>query len=98
MMPKTAGQNSGNRVSTMRGGGGTNTRRTNLNGNEGNDDLLEAFCMPARDGLLEELEHVLEDFHARVQEVDALRDLEVAAGGIIQRLQIGVGLCGRVCT
>ena len=35
--------------------------------------------MPARDRLLEQLQHVLQDLHARVEQVDALWDLEVAS-------------------
>lgn len=46
--------------------------------------------MPTRDRLLEQLQHVLQDLHARVEEVDALRDLEVAPRRVVQRLQVGV--------
>ena len=42
--------------------------------------------MAARDGLLEELEHVLQDLDARVEQVDPLRDLEVAPRSVVERL------------
>ena len=60
--------------------------RTDLDGNERDDDLLEAFGVPARDRLLEQLQHVLQDLHARVEQVDALRDLEVAPRRVVERL------------
>lgn len=50
--------------------------------------------MPGRDGLLEELEHVLQDLDARVEQVDALRDLEVAPRRVVQRLEVRVRLSG----
>ena len=57
--------------------------RTDLDGNERDDDLLQAFGVPARDRLLEQLQHVLQDLHARVEQVDALRDLEVAPRRVV---------------
>lgn len=48
--------------------------------------------MAGGDGLLEELEHVLQDLDARVEQVDALRDLEVPARGVVQGLQVRVRL------
>lgn len=68
------------------------TGRTDLDGDERDDDLLEALRVAGGDGLLEELEHVLEDLDARVEQVDALRDLEVAPCGVVQRLQVRVRL------
>ena len=50
--------------------------------------------MAGGDGLLEELEHVLEDLDARVEQVDPLRDLEVASRGFVERLEVGVRLPG----
>lgn len=34
---------------------------TNLNADQSNDDLLKTLCVPARDGFLEELKHILKD-------------------------------------
>ena len=63
---------------------------TDLDRNERNDDLLEALSMVAGDSLLEELEHVLEDLDARVEQVDPLRDLEVASRSFVEWLEVGV--------
>lgn len=52
--------------------------------------------MAARDGLLEELEHVLQDLDARVEQVDPLRDLEVTPCGVIEWLQVRVRLSRQV--
>ena len=57
--------------------------RTDLDRNERDDDLLEALGVAGGDGLLEELEHVLEDLDARVEQVDPLRDLEVAPRRVV---------------
>ena len=60
--------------------------RTDLDGNERDDDLLEALRMAARDGLFEELEHVLQDLDARIEQVDPLWDLEVTPRSVVERL------------
>ena len=69
--------------------------RTDLDGNERDDDLLEALRVPGGDGLLEKLEHVLEDLDARVEQIDALWDLEIGPRGVVERLQVRVRLCRR---
>ena len=53
--------------------------------------------MAAGDGLLEELEHVLQDLDARVEQVEALRELEVRARGVVERLQVRVRLACTTC-
>lgn len=62
---------------------GRERAHTDLDANERDDDLLEALRVAGGDGLLEELEHVLQDLDARVEQVDALRDLEVPARGVV---------------
>ena len=69
--------------------------RTDLDGNERDDDLLEALGVAGGDGLLEKLEHVLEDLNARVEQIDALWDLEIGPRGVVERLQVRVRLCRR---
>ena len=69
--------------------------RTDLDGNERDDDLLEALGVAGGDGLLEKLEHVLEDLDARVEQIDALWDLEIGPRGVVERLQVRVRLCRR---
>ena len=86
---KTIAYKSDDTVTDRESGG---RERTDLDRNERDDDLLEALGMAGGDGLLEELEHVLEDADARVQEVDPLRDLEIASCGFVERLEVGVGL------
>ena len=51
--------------------------------------------MAARDGLFEELEHVLQDLDARVEQVDPLWNLEVAPRGVVERLQVRICLSCR---
>lgn len=51
MMPRTV--KDPNQLPTIRPEGGKNP--TDLDAYQRNDNLLEAFCMPARDRLLEEL-------------------------------------------
>lgn len=88
------------RLARTRGNGGRGERgeegreraHTDLDANERDDDLLEALRVAGGDGLLEELEHVLQDLDARVEQVDALRDLEVPARGVVERLQVRVRL------
>ena len=69
--------------------------RTDLDGNERDDDLLEALGVAGGDGLLEKLEHVLEDLDARVEQIDALWDLEIGPRGVVERLQVRLRLCRR---
>ena len=79
----------------MRTGAARRFGRTDLDGNERDDDLLEALGVAGGDGLLEKLEHVLEDLDARVEQIDALWDLEIGPRGVVERLQVRVRLCRR---
>ena len=90
MIPRAARSHQSASIATpaVREAEKTNLKRTDLHGDERDHDLLEAFCVPARHGLLEQLEHVLQDLDARVQQVDPLRDFEVAACGVVERLKV----------
>jgi len=58
--------------------------------NEHDDDLLEAFGVSTRHGLLQELEHVLQHLDAGVEQVDALWDLEITTRCVVKRSQVGI--------
>ena len=51
--------------------------------------------MRARDLVLEQLQHVLQHLDARIEQVDALRNLEVAARGRVERLCVVVATTRR---
>jgi hypothetical protein len=66
--------------------------RTDFYRNERDDDLFEAFGMSTGHRLLQELQHVLQYLDASVEQVDALKDLEITSRCVIKWSKIGVRL------
>lgn len=70
----------------------TNSRLTNLNPNQDDDNLLEPFRVFALHALLEQRQHILQDLHSGIQDIYSLGDLEVGASSIVQRLEVWIAL------
>jgi hypothetical protein len=66
--------------------------RTDFYRNERDDNLLEAFGMSTGHRLLQELQHVLQHLDAGVEQVNALRDLEITSCRVVEWSQVGVRL------